>query len=108
SPPACGLLNRLPRATLLAPVQRSQKRGAQSPLADRLRTGCDFEEEDLLLDVRREEEQVHDLRDAGPAEAEGAGHVGVVAELAGVDAPLEGVREGELAGDAGGVASLAA
>ena len=61
-----------------------------------------LEEEDLLLHLGREKEQVHELGDAGAREAELAGHVGEVCELAALEPAAQGVREGELTGDACG------
>lgn len=71
---------------------RERHRGERA-LANRLRTGRDLEERDLLLDVGGEEEQIHDLRDARAGESEGARHVGVVGELAGVNTAPERVCE---------------
>lgn len=58
------------------------------------------EKEDLLLEVRREQRVVDDLRDAGAREAELAGQVGEVAGEALIDHPLEPAGLDEEARDA--------
>lgn len=54
--------------------------------------------------VGREDEQVEELRDAGPREPQPARHGGPVGDVAPVDGPLQVVREGEHLGDLGGPA----
>jgi hypothetical protein len=97
---------RVPPLPLLAPVQGCQQCIAEGVLGDALAAGRDLEEEDLLLDVGGDEQEVHELGDAGTGEAEAPGEVGVVGELAAIDAALQGVGERELPGDAGRVAAL--
>ncbi len=62
------------------------------------------QEEDRLLDVRGEQEQVHDLRDPGAADHAQAGQVGVVLHFAGSDQPFEADRQSQQPGDSGYVA----
>jgi len=56
--------------------------------------------EDLFLDVRGEQRQVHHRGDARAGESCQAGDVGVVGDLAAADHGLERVRQGEYAGEA--------
>jgi hypothetical protein len=91
-----------PPLALHDPVQGLQHRVSQPSLADGLLSRRHIEEQNLGLDVAREEEQVHDLRDPRPGEAKRSSHARVVSELAGVDPALERVGEGELARRAGG------
>jgi hypothetical protein len=88
----------LPPPPLLLPVDRPEHRLAQPTLAHRLGTRGQLEEEELLLHLGRDEDQIHE-------EAELASHVGEVGELALLELAVQGVREGELAGDASGVAA---
>ena len=53
-------------------------------LGNRVAAGWDLGEEDLLLDVRGEEEQIEELGDPGPAEAETTGQSGLVLDLAAI------------------------
>jgi hypothetical protein len=57
-------------------------------------------EEDYLLDVRREQRQVHDLSHPRPGDETQAGQVGVVLHLAAVDHLLELDRQRHQTGDA--------
>jgi hypothetical protein len=89
-----------PPPPLLLPVDRPEHGLAQAALAHRLGARGQLEVEDLLLHLGREEEQVHELGDAGTRKAELAGHVGEVGELPALEAAAQGVRESELSGDA--------
>jgi hypothetical protein len=55
----------LPPPPLLLPVDGPERRLAQAALSHRLGARGLLEEEDLLLHLGREQEQVHELRDAG-------------------------------------------
>ena len=52
-------------------------------------------EKQLLLHVRWQKREVHQLRHPRPRDAEHRGRLRVVAQLAGVDEPLDVVRQGE-------------
>jgi len=84
-----------PHRPLLGP-DRAAEHLSQVALGDRLAAWREADGQDLGLDVGGEEQQVHHLGQAGAGEAVVAGDVGVVAELAGLDA-------GQQAGDPGGV-----
>ncbi len=89
-----------PPTPLLGPERLAQD-GAELVFREAVLCALDGREvQDLLLDVRREERVVHDLRDAGAREPELAREVGEVARHALVDHPLEPVRLGEQARDA--------
>ena len=57
---------------LLVPVQRGDD-VTRAVLDGARRAGRRFEEEDLLLDVGSQQEEVHELADAGAREAQRAG-----------------------------------
>src|SRR5262245_25532911 len=63
--------------------------------------GCALKQENLLLDVGRQEQQVEELAHPRPREAQRPRHLGLVAELPSVESPLKGVGEGELTGHTG-------
>src|SRR5262249_10389316 len=87
---------------LLRP-DRALQHLAQVALGDGLAAGREAEGEDLGLDVGGEEEEVHDLGQAGAGQAVVTRDVSVVLELAAPDAGLDGGGLGQEAGDAGGV-----
>jgi hypothetical protein len=68
-----------PPSPLLVPVQRGDD-VTQAVLGGARRAGLGVEEEDLLLDVGSQQQEVHELVDAGAREAQRAGQVGVVDE----------------------------
>jgi hypothetical protein len=72
---------------------------AELALGDRLHAVDGVEEEHLLLDVRRKDEQVEELRHARGEHTERAGGSAAVGDAAGVDGALQVVRERELVGD---------
>ena len=57
-------------------------------------------EQNLLLNVRRQEEQVHDLRDARPACVTQSRDLGLVLDLASTDELVKVVRQSEEPGEA--------
>jgi hypothetical protein len=77
-----------PRASLIVPIKRVEQLLPQRPLADRLLPGWNLEEEDLLLYVRGQQQQLHDLGDASASESKVARHRGKVGELTAVDPAL--------------------
>lgn len=69
----------LPHLPLLLPVGRGGDR-PEVQFPDRVASGFDRrQEENLLLNVGREVEQVHDLRHPGAGDVPEAGELGVVA-----------------------------
>src|SRR5262249_8816161 len=56
------------------------------------------QEEDGLLDVRREHRQVHDLAQPCPGNTSPAGQIGVVADRAFSEEPLEAMRQRQQTG----------
>ena len=62
---------------------------------------CPSDKEDALLDIRREEQEVHDLGDTGAGDVTAAGDFGEVFDLARVEQFLNVVGEGEEAGEGG-------
>ena len=79
----------LPQMPLSAPVGHGRD-GANLTLGDGVAARCGArQEQDFLLGVRRQVQQVHDLRHAGPRHVAEAGQVGVVADCALADEAVE-------------------
>jgi hypothetical protein len=70
------------------PLSTDRRRASRKarPLTD---AGRRLEEEKRLEDLGGDQEQVHELVDAGPREPEGAGHRGEVVELAALKAATQ-------------------
>jgi len=61
---------------------------------------CSWQEEDLLLNLRGQVQQIHDLADARPADVAEPGEVRVAPNRALAQERIEADREGHQAGDA--------
>src|SRR5713101_4035527 len=79
-----------PGTALIGP-EEVPRDGAQRRLAERLDAGGESQEEDLFLDIGREDEEVEKLRDAGAGESERARHLRLGLELARGDPSLQQV-----------------
>ena len=79
----------LPHLPLLPPIENGRD-GPDHDLTDgssaALRAG---QEEDILMDVRGQFEQVHDLRDSGTGDVTEPGDLGLVGNLPRLDQPVE-------------------
>ena len=77
---------------------------AQLALAEGLHTVDRLGEENLVLDIRRQQDQVEKLGDSRSGQAEASRNLCSVTKSTAVDGLLELVREGQHDGDAGGTA----
>ena len=79
---------------------------AEGALGHRLLAVDRLEVEDVRLEIGREQQEVEELGDPCPGEAELAGALGAVAVVAAVDRGLEAVGEGQRLGHARGATDL--
>ncbi len=61
-------LESFPALLRIAPVEGAEQGPPGDALADGVTARRHFQKQDLLLNLRRQERQVHDLGDAGPGE----------------------------------------
>ena len=88
-----------PEAPLLVPVRDLRDR-LQLGQADRIAASTGGrQEQNLLLDIGRQQEQVHDLGDARPAHLTQLGQRTIVGDAAGADEVLHADGQGHEAGE---------